>query len=71
MWSHGIRSSAKYCFFVGANRAASSKAPTWKCVSVISGSDSQVKVDPHLAQKPRRVCPGVVSSLVISPLVTL
>jgi len=31
---------------------------------------SQVKVDPHLAQKPRVVLPGEESNLVISPLVT-
>ncbi len=32
---------------------------------------SQVSVDPHLAQKPRLVFPGVESNLVISPLVTV
>jgi hypothetical protein len=32
---------------------------------------SQVNVDPHRAQKPRFVLPGVDSNLVISPLVTM
>ena len=42
-----------------------------KCVSVGNRRLSQVKVDPHLAQNPRRVLPGVESNLAISPLVTV
>jgi len=49
---------------VGRNRAASRKAPTWKCVSVDRLSPSQVNVDPHLAQNPRHL-PGDELNLVI------
>jgi hypothetical protein len=66
--SHGKRSSGKMCL-VGANRAASSNAPTWKCVSV-ELSPSHVKVDPHLAQNPRNL-PGDELNFVISPSVTV
>src|SRR5262244_2917526 len=71
MWNHGRRSSAKYCRLLGCSRAAWSNAPTWKCVSVGPGRLSHVNVDPHRAQNPRRVLPGVESNLVISPLVTV
>jgi hypothetical protein len=50
---------------VGSNRAASSKAPTWKCVSSGGRSPSQVNVDPHLAQKPRNR-PGDELNFVLS-----
>ena len=39
------------------------------CVSLVRGSPSQVKVDPHRAQKPRHR-PGDELNLVISPLAT-
>jgi hypothetical protein len=45
--------------------------PTWKSVSVGRPTVSQVSVDPHRAQKPRSVFPGVDSNLAISPLVTV
>src|SRR6516225_10980992 len=54
---------------LGRCRAARSKAPTGKCVSVGSRSLSQVKFDQHLAQNPR-CTPGNEPNLVISPLVT-
>jgi hypothetical protein len=37
----------------------------------MDGRLSQVNVDPHLEQNPRRVFPGEESNLVISPLVTV
>jgi hypothetical protein len=55
---------------VGWNSAALSNAPTWKCVSVGKRSLSQVNVDPHLAQNPRRVL-GDELNFVISPWVTV
>jgi len=54
---------------VGSSAAASSNAPTWKCISD-EVSPSQVKVDPHLAQNPRNL-PGDELNLVISPSVTV
>jgi antitoxin HigA-1 len=63
VWSHGGSSSGNTCR-VGSSRAASSNAPTGKCVSVAKLATSQVNVDPHLAQNPRRVLPGVESNLV-------
>src|SRR5215831_10924155 len=66
MCNHGNRSSTKYCF-LGLKPRGLIKCSDMECVRVISGSDSHVKVDPHLAQKPRRVCPGVESNFVISP----
>jgi len=68
--SHGSRSSGNMCL-VGRNNSASSNAPTWKSVSVGRPTVSQVSVDPHRAQKPRSVFPGVDSNLAISPLVTV
>jgi hypothetical protein len=67
-WSHGRRSLGKICR-VGLNAAASSKVPTWKCISV-EPSPSHVKVDPHFAQNPRRR-PGDELNFVIAPSVTL
>src|SRR5262249_38504114 len=60
--SHGSRSSGNMCL-VGRNNSASSNAPTWKSVSVGRPTVSQVSVDPHRAQKPRSVFPGVDSEL--------
>jgi hypothetical protein len=68
--SHGSRSSGNMCL-VGRNNSASSNAPTWKSVSVGRPTVSQVSVDPHRAQKPLSVFPGVDSNLAISPLVTV
>src|ERR1700676_5310267 len=48
--SHRPTSAAE---LVGRSRAASSKARTWKCVSVDNGPPSQVNVEPRLAQNPR------------------
>jgi hypothetical protein len=68
--TQGKCSSGKTCR-VGRSSAARSKAPIWKCVSVGKPALSQVKVEPHRAQKPRRVLPGVESNFAISPRVTV
>jgi len=65
------RSSAKTCRDDGASRSGWSKAPTWKCVSVGKPALSQVKVEPHRTQNPRRVLPGVESNFLTLPFVTL